>query len=235
MTDFKVDINTKIFQNATRKLRLRFPVAEISTKTGYAKGGISDFLNNKKPVSDEFLKKFADAYNIKLDDYKDFEDQKVVEPKESTRQIPFYEDAIVMGGNCDTVHMAGVTVHNEMIDAGDWFRDATGAMRVHGNSMFPNYPSGSIIAFKEVKDIQLLLFGQDYMIETSEYRVIKRVQKSQSENTICLCSYNDEKDGRGGYVHENFDVPLKKITRIFRVLGKVERTESIRMVYNETN
>jgi hypothetical protein len=77
------------------------------------------------------------------------------------------------------------------------------------------------------------LHGQDYMIEMSEYKVIKRIQKSQSVENIMLCSYNNEKDERGVYIHENFDVGIDKTNRIFRILGKMERTESSRIVYNK--
>lgn len=48
MTGYKVDNNNEILKNAVKKLRLRFPVAEIHKKTGYEKGSISNFLNDKK-------------------------------------------------------------------------------------------------------------------------------------------------------------------------------------------
>jgi len=69
MTDIKTDINNEILINAVKKLRLRFPVADIERATGYKKSDISFFLNNKRPVSDAFLRKFSEAFNIDLSEF----------------------------------------------------------------------------------------------------------------------------------------------------------------------
>ena len=66
MTDFKNDINTQILKEAVKHLQLRFPVAEIERATKESKGNISSFLNDKKPVSDAFLKTFSEAFKIDL-------------------------------------------------------------------------------------------------------------------------------------------------------------------------
>lgn len=146
--------------------------------------------------------------------------------------IPFY-DVVVTAGTQIQAELNAVTEPVEQIDAGDWFRDATGAMRVHGDSMQTKYSPGSIIAFKEVLDRELIIYGRDYVIETSEYRILKRVQKNSSKAHILACSYNESLDGSGNLIHAPFEVPLKKITRLFAVLGKVERDESSRIVYNK--
>lgn len=77
----------------------------------------------------------------------------------------------------------------EMINQGTWFRTATGALRVYGHSMFPKYPSGSIIAFKPA-DKEVILWGEDYVIELSDRRIIKRIEKSANAGTINAVSYN---------------------------------------------
>ena len=69
MTDFKTDTNNKILQDAVKSLRLRFPVAEIERATGFKKGAISGYLNDKVPVSDAFLKAFAEAFKIDLREF----------------------------------------------------------------------------------------------------------------------------------------------------------------------
>ena len=64
MREYRINKNNDIFRNAVKKLQLRFPVAEISKKVIYPKGNISDFLNGKKTVSDEFLRKTVDAVSV---------------------------------------------------------------------------------------------------------------------------------------------------------------------------
>jgi hypothetical protein len=66
MTDFKTDINNQILKDAVKSLHLRFPVAEIERATKYGKGDISNFLNDKKPVSDAFLQTFSESFKIDL-------------------------------------------------------------------------------------------------------------------------------------------------------------------------
>jgi phage repressor protein C with HTH and peptisase S24 domain len=162
------------------------------------------------------------------------EEQKgAIQVQEEAKRIPFF-DIEAEGGTRHIVDMSPSTTAHEMIDAGDWFRDASAAMRVHGDSMYPKYPSGSIVVFKEVLDRELIVYGQDYVIETSEYRLIKRVQTSSETHKIKAISYNNDKDTDGNLIHEPLLIPYTKITRLFRILGKVERNESSRIVYNGT-
>jgi len=65
----KTDINNEILIKAVKRLQLRFPVAEIERATGYGKGSISNFLNSQKPVSDKFLEKFSQSFNIDLREF----------------------------------------------------------------------------------------------------------------------------------------------------------------------
>jgi len=152
--------------------------------------------------------------------------------------IPFYDMATEAG----TVRMSNMEDGNEpaeYIDAGDWFLDADSAMRVHGDSMFPEYKSGSIIVMREVYDKRLIVYGEDYMVQTGEYRVIKRLYKGNSEGYWIACSINDEtwEKGpmKGRLIYEPFDIFLDDVIKVCRVLGTVRRNESSRIVYNRRN
>lgn len=81
MTDRQKNINNTIFKEAVKKLPLKFPIAEISKKTSFSKGVVSNIINDKIPVSDNFLKIFAEAYGIDLKN--DFDYAKVREHNES--------------------------------------------------------------------------------------------------------------------------------------------------------
>lgn len=147
--------------------------------------------------------------------------------------IPFYE-VNTEAGVLQASNMDAVIEPTEWIDAGDWFRDADCAMRVHGDSMFPLYKSGSIVVMREVQDKSLILYGQDYVIQTSEYRVIKRIQKS-TKGYWLACSVNEDTwekgELAGKLIYEPFEIAIDSVNKIFRVLGCVNRTESSRIVY----
>lgn len=146
--------------------------------------------------------------------------------------IPLY-DGVVTASMIEN-DMRPQTQAVEYVNAGDWFRDATAAMRVHGDSMYPEYQSGGIVALKEVFNKRLIIYGQDYLIETSEYRVIKRLQKSNEKNSWLACSINQEiwESGelQGRLIHEPFDINLDDVIRVYQVVGSVRRNHSSRIV-----
>ncbi|MBS7232842.1 helix-turn-helix transcriptional regulator [Flavobacterium psychroterrae] len=151
--------------------------------------------------------------------------------REEKNLIPLY-DGVVTAGMQETAILDPTQQPAEMIDAGDWFRDATAAMRVHGDSMYPEYKSGSIAALREVKNKRLVVYGQDYLLETSEYRVIKRLQKSDLPQNWLACSVNEEKyESSGRLIHEPFDVHIDDVTRLYQVLGNVKRNQSSSVIH----
>ncbi len=64
MIEIKRHSNQEKFEIALKKVSLRFPVAEIASKTGYGKSQVSKILKQSIPISDEFLQKFINGFNI---------------------------------------------------------------------------------------------------------------------------------------------------------------------------
>lgn len=95
-------------------------------------------------------------------------------------------------------------------------------MRVYGDSMYPKYQAGCMIALREVFDKDNIVYGEDYVIETSEQRVLKRLLRSdKGEEYIEMNSINPQKDDRGRPIYAPKDIHLTKIRRIYKVLGQV--------------
>jgi transcriptional regulator with XRE-family HTH domain len=155
-----------------------------------------------------------------------------IKTKADNHLIPFYDDVTSIGGNNDIVsNTEGISTPTDYIDAGDWFKDATAAIRHYGESM-EEYPSGCILALKEVQDRELIIPGRDYTIETSEYRVTKRLQKGKSDTHITVYSTNSETYADGRLIHEPFDIPWRAISRISLVLGYVVKKNGGTVVFN---
>jgi phage repressor protein C with HTH and peptisase S24 domain len=160
----------------------------------------------------------------------------VSEPTENNERklIPFF-DAVTLAGTQAVVNMdAAYPV--EMVDAGDFFQDATAIMAVHGESMFPDYKPGSLVALKEVYDKRLVMLGEDYVIETSEYRVIKRIQRDEDKTCWLACSTNIEmwEQGplKGRLIHEPFPIPIDDVRRLYLVLGQIHRNHSNKIIFS---
>lgn len=212
--------------------------ADLAKKLGYSKSSFSQIINEKVPLSTKFIETLCNANEninkVWITDLKGTMLKNTSNPltnREDKKLIPLY-DGVVTAGMQETAIMDATQQPAEMIDAGDWFRDATAAMRVHGDSMYPEYKSGSIAALREVKNKRLVVYGQDYLIETTEYRVIKRLQKSDIPQNWLACSVNEEKyESSGRLVHEPFDVHIDDVTRLYQVLGNVKRNQSSTVIH----
>ena len=139
----------------------------------------------------------------------------------TSRLIPFY-DAETSGGYSGLVGSSNSEVELAgYIQAGGWFDSKeTAAIRHVGDSMV-EYPNGCILAVREVTERRLLVPGRNYVIETSEFRVTKRIQRGSSPNTIALYSSNDETYPDGRLIHEPFEVEFEDIRKIYSVLGYI--------------
>ncbi len=136
-------------------------------------------------------------------------------------KIPFY-DAVAVGGSVILADQSAVDAPNDMIDPGTFLRRATGSLRIYGHSMFPKYPAGCIVAFKGA-DKELIIWGEDYVIELEDRRIIKRVERGEQPGYILAVSYNKSEE----YPYASIDVPLAKVKRLYMVLGKIELEASV--------
>lgn len=139
------------------------------------------------------------------------------------KKIPVYNDVSSVGGNKDLV--ADVNQNSsvpEWIDPGDWFPSATAAITHYGDSMV-EYPSGSILVLKRVKDVRLLINGADYVIETTEFRVTKKLQFQDGWDYIMAHSTNMEKYPDGSLIYAPIKIPLDTVRHIDLVVGCVNK------------
>ena len=142
--------------------------------------------------------------------------------------IPLY-DVEAIAGNEYEVEMMPVTRPKGMIDVGDFLRDSECAIRIYGNSMTPNYPSGCIVGLKAVKD-GIVDFGNVYVIETEDNRFFKRLYKAKDKKGYECYSDNTkeftEGPRKGQPFYEPFVITFDKIKRLYRVIGMIKRNEN---------
>jgi phage repressor protein C with HTH and peptisase S24 domain len=138
-------------------------------------------------------------------------------------KIPFY-DVIAVGGNSLLADQTPIKMQSEMVDPGTFLRNATGTLRVYGHSMFPKYPSGCIVAFKATSR-EVIIWGEDYVIELEDRRIVKRVERGEEKGIIKAVSYNVNKDQK--YIYDPIDIPMTAVKRLYMVLGKIELEASM--------
>lgn len=91
-------------------------------------------------------------------------------------------------------------------------RGADFAIQVHGDSMSPEYPSGSLILIKKIDEAAFIEWGKSYVLDTVNGSVVKTIVPSDKEGCIRCVSINP--DPR----YAPFDVPLSSVYGIYRVL-----------------
>lgn len=188
--------------------------AQIAEMLGMSPQQFNNVLSGRASISDKFVDKFIEAFGIHeiCLSSKGF----IQNPR---KKIPLY-DVDSIGGNHDMVADINTPVGHvaEWIDAGDWFPEATAAIRHYGDSMI-EYPSGSILALKRVEDQSLLINGRNYVIETPEFRITKKIQ--DDGDSIIAYSSNRETYPDGRQIHAPIRIPKASIRHIDLVLGCV--------------
>lgn len=84
------------------------------------------------------------------------------------------------------------------------------AITIAGDSMFPQYPSGSVVLIKKINEKAFIEWGNVYVLDTVNGTIIKRVQPGEDESCIICESIND--------FYKPYKVKLSDIMGFYRVL-----------------
>jgi len=137
--------------------------------------------------------------------------------------VPMFDVLVIAGTSNTSIESEA----KEYIHPGDLFLDCDSIMRVYGDSMEPKYPSGCFVPVKK-SSINSLIYGQDYIIVTEHYRILKRIQKN-SNDSILACSINQEcwemGELKGKLIHEPIELKLSEIKNIYLVIGVITRNQ----------
>lgn len=93
------------------------------------------------------------------------------------------------------------------------FTGAEFLIKVTGNSMFPKYYSGDVVACRKVCTGTFFQWNKVYVIDSEQGVLIKRVKKSTSKDKITLVSENSE--------YDPFEVSLTDINSLAIVVGLI--------------
>lgn len=92
------------------------------------------------------------------------------------------------------------------------FNDIDFMIRVKGNSMYPKYSSGDVVACKILRERNFIQWNKPHLIATREQGIIiKRLRRGEKEGFFKAVS--DNKD------YEPFDIPENDITGIAIIIG----------------
>ncbi|WP_345230194.1 S24 family peptidase [Olivibacter ginsenosidimutans] len=102
------------------------------------------------------------------------------------------------------------------------FNDCTAYLPIYGDSMYPKFASGEIIAVKEVLNKNVIQWGEAYLVVANEQAnnmvTVKLLYEHQDKSKLILRAVNP--DFQGDTVVEK-----EAIVRLFIVKGKITRSQ----------
>jgi len=100
------------------------------------------------------------------------------------------------------------------------FNDCTAYLPVYGDSMYPKYAAGEIIAIKEIINLEILQWGEAYVVMTDEesnsLRTIKLIFQHPDHSKLILRSSNPNFTG-------DTVISKKNIESLYIIKGKITR------------
>ncbi len=195
----------------------KFSQTEIARELRTSQSNISKIYKGMTLPGEDLIEQVRNKTGIDLSDaviqaskkYKELKntlEQK--EPSVETRpRIPIYASAGSL-----TIYADGIT-HPECEEM-PLIRnipDYDFTMIIKGNSMEPKYESGDEIALRKVTNI--IEWGKDYVLDTTDGAIFKKIYEQDEENIRCV-SYNNQE-------YPDFIVPKASVFGYYRLVGLI--------------
>lgn len=194
---------------------------------GYNQSNLSKIINGKRDVNDNLINainyKWPEINKIWLltgegsmlnDNIQENAVQNMVN-KQATDTLSDYETWLLPqtahGGSLTNIPADSIFLQNcEKIVSP--IKGVDFAISIYGDSMSPEYPSGSRVLIKKIDPNAFIDWGRAYVLDTCNGVIIKEVLKCEREGFITCHSINPDPK------YADFDVSLNEIYGIYRVL-----------------
>lgn len=187
---------------------------ELAEKIGTAPQTFTDIRGGRHGISKGIANKILTVFPDLRQEWVVFGKGPMTK-QESQRNIPLFESTTASdGGSLDNSRAIGC------INVGSCFPRAELAMRNTSDCMI-EYPNGCILVLRRVCDINMLVPGGNYVVETKEFALPKRIQRGSKESHIALYSTNQEKYPDGRLIYEPFEIPMDSVMRVFSIIGYI--------------
>jgi len=221
----------KWFKEQVEKLKASgTSYAEIAGKLGVVPQYLNGILNGERSASEKMVSKFCEAYNIDLNSLynrlKGYDaeqvEKTVVSKSKNETKIKFFQEGIplipieaVAGfarGDMNGVMEYDIKEHYIVPEFE--VRGVKFLIRVSGNSMYPKYSNGDILACRPITDLSFFQWGKVYVLDTDQGALVKRLFEGKDDLSIECRSDNKE-------FYPAFQIPKTSIRIISIVVGVI--------------
>ncbi|OWK71742.1 S24 family peptidase [Pedobacter sp. AJM] len=211
--------------NELDRLKLLMDILGFKTQRDFAvalnikDGSLSDILRGRTGISNAIKDRLNFKLNINIEWLETGvgEAVKKIGPviSEIKEGVPYYDISL-----SDTDTLILMEEKAEYFVNYKPFNDCTAYLPVYGDSMYPRYASGEIIAVREVTNYDVLQWGEAYVVmadaKANYLRSIKMIYEHTDRNKLILRSSNPNFKG---------DTIIEKsnITSLYIIKGKITR------------
>lgn len=183
--------------------------AEIARKLDVLPQYMNSLMSGTRNLSDQFLDKFIEVFNINQFDLLPRSAEVSFEPSVG---VPYYDVDFIGGFDAIWNDQTIIPAHNIVFQP---YAKATLWCNVTGRSMEPKINHGDIIALKEctLNDIQ---YGEIYAVVMDTIRTVKILRKSKDPNKLLFVPVNID-----NFDEQEFD--KSRIIKVYEVLGGISK------------
>lgn len=174
----------------------------------------SDKIEIKESLDFDDIKNISNEINEKdrTISYLQYQIEKLQSEKSNPGFMTYLLPMSAMGGTLTGFAAPGAMLQNcEAIISP--IEDVDFAITVYGDSMAPEYPSGSRILIKKINPNIFIDWGKTYVLDTANGVIVKELHECKGKEGYVKChSVNPDPK------FSDFDVPLSEVYGVYRVL-----------------
>ena len=182
--------------------------SSFASSLDYDVSSFSKTINGKRPAPMSLIDAIVSKYGV--DKQWLLTGEKTTTEPQDTMTLPLIpRDAMAGMLTGDNAAIMAYECENFIVPV---FHGSDFLIRVQGDSMIPTYLSGDIVACKRiVADNIWFQWGKTYVLNTSQGALIKRIEPSDKEGFIKICSDNEQ--------YKPFELPTTEIYGLALVTG----------------
>lgn len=199
---------------------------EIAEKLGYTKSSLSQILNGKVPLSEKFINNVSISFpELNSEWLKTGEGEMLI-----SKNNIYHKSDVIVGVPYYDIDVTATIIEsfNDVKETPEFyvdfqpFNDCTAYLPIYGDSMYPHFTSGEIVAVKKVSNHDIILWGEAYLIITdtnaNNMKTVKLLYPHEDEDKIILRASNPEYKG-------DTIIPKSSILNLYIVKGKITRKQ----------
>ena len=192
---------------------------DFATALNIKQGSLSDILRERVNVSNAIKDKLELKFDVNLTWLENGTGEPFFKKKravgESKEGVPYFDMSL-----SDAKELLVEEQRAEYLVNYLPFNDCTAYLPVYGDSMYPKYAAGEIIAIKEITNYEILQWGEAYVVMTdadsNSLRTIKLIFQHADNTKLILRSSNPNFKG-------DTVIRKKNIQALYIIKGKITR------------